>query len=235
MRDIVLLIASLAGAAILTALAVLIRPESPLWKFVLWGGIGVFIACACVFLIDYNKPNEPKALLGGIGLGIALVIGCTIALVFRPGATTPDVMLSIRLPRLLAYESTDLVTAANGQDAVINGFRLVVHNNGPETLLWGIKHLSLSIDGAKLHEMGETAIWPVPGMRFSDLPIKFITPLQVAHGAKQVTAEIEISYDNDPPLGIRTVWQKVEYPIAWFDTQAPLFNTIHVVAHREGP
>jgi hypothetical protein len=60
--------------------------------------------------------------------------------------------------------------------------------------------------------------------------------LAVAHGAKQVTAEIEISYDNDPPLGIRTVWQKVEYLIAWLDM--PLFNpgnVGNVVEHREGP
>ncbi|MGQ0444243.1 MAG: hypothetical protein ACT4O2_03715 [Beijerinckiaceae bacterium] len=83
MRDFLLFIASLAGAAILTALAIMIRPESPFWKFVLWGGIGIFVACACVLLIDYTRPNEPKALLGGIGVGIALVIGCAIAVVFR--------------------------------------------------------------------------------------------------------------------------------------------------------
>jgi hypothetical protein len=69
MRDIIAFIASLAGAAILSALAVLIRPESIFWKFLLWGGIAIFIACACVVLLDYFRPNGSKLLICGIGAG----------------------------------------------------------------------------------------------------------------------------------------------------------------------
>jgi hypothetical protein len=142
---------------------------------------------------------------------------------------------AIRLPRPLAYEGVALQTEANGQDAVIDGFTVAVRNNGPETLLWRMKHLILFLDGTQLEKIGESATWPAPGARQSGFWHKFDIPLAVARGTKQVTAEIEISYDNDPPLGIRTVWQRIEYPIGWFDTQAPLFNTINVVAHREGP
>jgi len=42
MRELAYFIGSLAGAAIMTALAILVRPEPPLWKAVLWGGIGTF-------------------------------------------------------------------------------------------------------------------------------------------------------------------------------------------------
>lgn len=80
MRELFYFIASLAGASILTALAILLRPGSPIWKAILWGGIGVFIACACLILIDYFRPNSSRILLCGSGIGIALAIGCTIAL-----------------------------------------------------------------------------------------------------------------------------------------------------------
>jgi hypothetical protein len=80
-RENVMFIASLAGAAILTALAVLVRPESPLWKALLWSGIAIFLACACIILFDYFKPGSKPILLVGAGLGIALLLGCGIALV----------------------------------------------------------------------------------------------------------------------------------------------------------
>ena len=84
MREIALFIASLAGAAIMTALAVLIRPESPFWKLVLWGGIAIFIACAFVVVIDYFRPGGQIFLLAGIALGTALLIGCGIAFFNQP-------------------------------------------------------------------------------------------------------------------------------------------------------
>jgi hypothetical protein len=46
----------MAGAAILTALAVLLRPEAPIWKGLLWGGVGVFTACACVVALAFLRP-----------------------------------------------------------------------------------------------------------------------------------------------------------------------------------
>jgi len=91
MRDIILFIASLAGAAILTALAVLVRPESPLWKALLWGGIAVLIACACVVAIDYFRPGGKAVFLIGMGGGIALFAGCGIAFVFSFPAATNEI------------------------------------------------------------------------------------------------------------------------------------------------
>lgn len=79
MREIILFVASLAAAAVLTALAV-IRPESPLWKPLLWGGIAIFAACACIWLFDYLRPGAWPPFLFGAGIGVALFIGCGIAL-----------------------------------------------------------------------------------------------------------------------------------------------------------
>jgi hypothetical protein len=79
MREVANFIGSLAGAAILSALAILVRPEAPLWKFLLWGGIGIFVACASVIIIDYFKPQGKAVLLAGLALGIALFVGCGIA------------------------------------------------------------------------------------------------------------------------------------------------------------
>ena len=90
MRDIVLLIASLAGAAVLTALAILIRPESPLWKALLWGGIAVFVACACVLLFDYFKPDSRPIFLIGAATGIALFFGFGIALILDSRSLVPQ-------------------------------------------------------------------------------------------------------------------------------------------------
>jgi hypothetical protein len=84
MREIGFFIASLAGAAILTALAVLLRPESPFWKFLLWGGIAVFVSCACVLVLDYCRPGAKVILLIGLGVGIATLIGFSIAFFSMP-------------------------------------------------------------------------------------------------------------------------------------------------------
>lgn len=64
MREFLFFIASLAGAVILTALAVLLRPELSFWKFLLWGGVGIFIACALILVFDYYRPGSAKVLLG---------------------------------------------------------------------------------------------------------------------------------------------------------------------------
>jgi hypothetical protein len=52
MREIVFFVASLAGAAILTALAVLNPEASLLWKNILRGGIAVLAICALALFID---------------------------------------------------------------------------------------------------------------------------------------------------------------------------------------
>jgi hypothetical protein len=90
MRDIVLFIASLAGAAVLTALAVLIRPEAALWKALLWGGIAVFVACACVLVLDYFGPSSRPTFWIGMAIGIALFFGFGIALIFDGTSQTPQ-------------------------------------------------------------------------------------------------------------------------------------------------
>ena len=76
MRELAFFVGSLAGAIIMSALAVLIRPELPFWKVVLWGGIGVFTACTCVLVIDYIRPHGNSYLLAGMAVGIALIAGC---------------------------------------------------------------------------------------------------------------------------------------------------------------
>jgi hypothetical protein len=89
MRDVLLFFGSLAGAAVLTALAVLVRPENPAWKIILWGGIGVFVACACVLAFDYSRPGQSPGLLLGAGIGIAVFVGFGIALIAAP-LSNPD-------------------------------------------------------------------------------------------------------------------------------------------------
>lgn len=83
MRESAFFIASLAGAAVLTALAILLPPESPFWRWTLWGGVGVFLACACVIAINTVRPESDWRLLAGMGLGIALFISCAIPLFFN--------------------------------------------------------------------------------------------------------------------------------------------------------
>ena len=60
MREAIYFIASLAGAAVLSALAVLVPPQSPLWRDLLYGGIVVLLLCAVALAIDiirrWRKP-----------------------------------------------------------------------------------------------------------------------------------------------------------------------------------
>ena len=67
MREWAFFIASLAGAAVFTALAVLVRPDSPLWKWLLSGGIAVFAAAALVILADIVRPDGNRVWLLGLG------------------------------------------------------------------------------------------------------------------------------------------------------------------------
>jgi hypothetical protein len=60
MREIISFIASLAGAAVLTALAVLIGPKSPFWRWLLWGGSGILAICAIILLIDILRRRSQK-------------------------------------------------------------------------------------------------------------------------------------------------------------------------------
>jgi hypothetical protein len=66
MREIALFIASLAGAAVLTSLQVLIAPTSPFWKWSLCIGAGVFGACALGLFIDLMLRHARKSQNGKI-------------------------------------------------------------------------------------------------------------------------------------------------------------------------
>lgn len=57
MRDLLYFIGSLAGAAVLTALAIVVPPESLVWRVVLYVGIAVFVAAAIGILIDMFAPT----------------------------------------------------------------------------------------------------------------------------------------------------------------------------------
>jgi hypothetical protein len=129
MRETAYFIGSLAGAAIMTALALLIRPEAPLWKIVLWGGIGVFTACACVVVLDYIRPNGSPYFLAGTALGIALFVGCGTAFFFGPSfipqTIGPDVTLRF------VYPENPAVVLLNNSNKVANQIKWAV-------LLWNL-------------------------------------------------------------------------------------------------
>jgi hypothetical protein len=72
MREIIFFIASIAGAAVLTALAIVLAPTSPIWKWVLWGGAAVFLGCAGVLAVDYFKPENQSLLKSFLGLSVTL-------------------------------------------------------------------------------------------------------------------------------------------------------------------
>jgi hypothetical protein len=78
-RELLYFIASLAGAAVLTALAVIVPPESALWRGVLYGGIVVLGATSIAILIDMFIPlatMERKAKFTVAGcLAVMLAVG----------------------------------------------------------------------------------------------------------------------------------------------------------------
>ncbi len=82
MREALWFLASLAGAAIMTALAIMVAPDSPFWRDLLWGGVYVFIVCAVLILLDMLQPLRERArvlpLIGMVVFGIAF-IGCAAA------------------------------------------------------------------------------------------------------------------------------------------------------------
>jgi hypothetical protein len=86
MRDVILFFASLAGAAILTALAVIVSPQSPLWQAILYGGAYVLLVCAILLFLDWLHPLRDRArvisLIGMVIFGLGFV-GCG-ALYFWP-------------------------------------------------------------------------------------------------------------------------------------------------------
>ena len=81
MREILWFFASLAGAAILTALAVIVSPQSLFWRAVLFGGIYLFLICAVLISLDMRKPLKERSrmvpLIGMVVFGLGF-LGCTI-------------------------------------------------------------------------------------------------------------------------------------------------------------
>jgi hypothetical protein len=79
MRETLWFVASLAGAAILTALAVIVSPQSPLWRDVLIGGAYILLVCAVLIFFDMRQPlkERPKMmpLIGMVICGVGF-LGC---------------------------------------------------------------------------------------------------------------------------------------------------------------
>lgn len=74
MREILFFIASIAGAAVLTALGIVLAPTSPVWRWVLWGGASVFIGCASILAIDYFKPDGQWPLKSALGIAVTIAL-----------------------------------------------------------------------------------------------------------------------------------------------------------------
>jgi hypothetical protein len=186
MREIAFFIGSLAGAAVLTALAVLIRPESPLWKALLWGGTAVFVACACVLLFDYFRPGGKTLLLIGAAIGIALFVGCGIALFADTDPLARDkVQIKIK----------NVVFDPNGPNEIYADFLLL--NAGEPTILRNWTLSALAPDGEKLDRV--TPRWMHTKVTFvpSGPPIEenlALTPLEKG-GAR----EGRLTYTHDLP------------------------------------
>jgi predicted lysophospholipase L1 biosynthesis ABC-type transport system permease subunit len=60
MREFLYFVASLAGAAMLTALAVLFAPESRLWAAVFYVSAVILALCAIALLIDIIRRGAPE-------------------------------------------------------------------------------------------------------------------------------------------------------------------------------
>jgi hypothetical protein len=86
MREILWFFASLAGAAIFTALAVIVSPQSPLWRDVLVGGAYVLLVRAVLIFFDMRQPlrERPKMIpiIGMVTCGLGF-LGC-VAWYFWP-------------------------------------------------------------------------------------------------------------------------------------------------------
>jgi hypothetical protein len=80
MQTLLYFIASLAAAAALTAFAVLIQPDSPVWRWALSGGTAVFAASAFVLFVNFMRPDANVIVLASMGGGFALLVGCSVAL-----------------------------------------------------------------------------------------------------------------------------------------------------------
>lgn len=61
MREVLWFIASLAGAAILAALTVILSPQSPFWRAILHGGIWILMTCAVLIFLDMRQPLKERA------------------------------------------------------------------------------------------------------------------------------------------------------------------------------
>jgi len=134
MREIVFFIASLAGAAIMTALAILIHPDSPFWRWFLWGGIAVFAACAIVLLLDWIWPGGKIIVLVGIATGVALFMVFTIAFFAQRGnGALPDYIYVI--PNGFDQGPFRLAVINPGKNPVINAsLRIFDAHNVPASM-----------------------------------------------------------------------------------------------------
>jgi hypothetical protein len=120
MRETLWFVASLAGAAILTALAVIVSPQSPLWRDVLVGGAYVLLVCAVLIFFDMRQPlrERPKMipLIGMVVCGLGF-LGC-VAWYFWPTAASQDKVGAIEnaLDRKIIVNCTNSGRPGHGRD-----------------------------------------------------------------------------------------------------------------------
>jgi hypothetical protein len=89
MRETIIAIASFAGSAILTALAVLVPPQSFFWLAVLYVGICVLFLCGIALLINIiwqrrQRPNMTPADIGFNGALVAAAVSTIAAIKHYP-------------------------------------------------------------------------------------------------------------------------------------------------------
>jgi hypothetical protein len=97
MREWIFFIASGALAVILTAAAIVLKPESPVWRWLLHAGIAVFAACAVVVLIDILKPNGSRTTLVLIGAATTISFLLIVHFMWTPIAQK---LLSVQGPSI---------------------------------------------------------------------------------------------------------------------------------------
>jgi hypothetical protein len=146
----------------------------------------------------------------------------------------PSQIGAVPFTRQLIISRHALQTTMSGKNVNIDAFRLSVHNIGTEPLKFRVDLLKLSANGVTTVIAGLPSNYaPATPTLYMETPIKFATPIFVTRPAKDVIVELQITYDNDPAVGTRTMCEKIQYPIFWSDTQAALLNSENVLEHLE--
>jgi hypothetical protein len=117
MRETLWFFASLAGAAVLTALAVILSPQSPVWRDLLFGGGYLLLACAVLIFLDMQQPlrERPKMipLIGMVVFGLGF-LGCAVLYYWPSDPTTASVSQSPNDNKLTIPKNAGIINAKPG-------------------------------------------------------------------------------------------------------------------------